>query len=297
MTLEGTTVTDQPARYRNKTAEIEAVQWTGDNADQLRALCGPDFDTIDPEDRAEDPDETAAVRTHPHGGWLGLKPGDWVLKHADHFTATSDEAFHAVWEPTAPPADRAALRDRIAKAIRDNVFVAVGSLDAVTDAVLGVLPEHAERGAVPLPRRGDAFEAWLKAQRDEYETRSSREWRALDEVLDTYRLHADTGTPLGEHVCEGQAVGDCECLETKKPPMDPVHILGIEADTGESPIVAFRSRGGRLLRCLKHTPGAVAVANGEFDAVTAEDLPEGGVCTYPECGVDVLIPQPTTPAP
>ncbi|WP_405824255.1 hypothetical protein OG705_29245 [Streptomyces sp. NBC_00838] len=63
------------------------------------------------------------------------------------------------------------------------------------------------------PRRGDAFEQWLKAQRDEYEQTTGREWRALDEVLDTYRLHADTGAPLGQHVCEGRAVRDCECLE------------------------------------------------------------------------------------
>ena len=73
------------------------------------------------------------------------------------------------------------------------------------------------------PRRGDAVEQWLKTQRDEYEVRSSPQWGALDEVLDTYRLHADTGTPLGEHVCEGRVVGDCECLETPaagKPPAD-----------------------------------------------------------------------------
>lgn len=61
-------------------------------------------------------------------------------------------------------------------------------------------------------------------------------------------------------------------------------------------IVAFRSREGRLLRCLAHTPGAVAVADGEFDAVTSDDLPDGGVCTFlvsldERCGVDVLIPQ------
>jgi hypothetical protein len=62
-------------------------------------------------------------------------------------------------------------------------------------------------------RRGDAVEAWLKAQRDEYHQTTGPQWVALDEVLDTYRLHADTGTPLGEHVCEGQAVGDCDCLE------------------------------------------------------------------------------------
>lgn len=113
------TTNPTPARYRNRAEEIEAVQWTGDNAEQLRAFCGPDFDEIDPEDRAEDPDQTAAVRTHPHGGWLGLEPGDWVLKYPDHFTATSDEAFRAVWEAVAEPvpAGRDALRDRIAEAL------------------------------------------------------------------------------------------------------------------------------------------------------------------------------------
>ncbi|MEV7154876.1 hypothetical protein AB0N77_09655 [Streptomyces misionensis] len=62
------------------------------------------------------------------------------------------------------------------------------------------------------PRRGDQFEAWLKQQRDNYRPRSSA-WNELDYLLDQYRLHADTGTPLTEHVCEGQTVGDCERLE------------------------------------------------------------------------------------
>ncbi|MFE2384473.1 hypothetical protein [Streptomyces misionensis] len=63
-----------------------------------------------------------------------------------------------------------------------------------------------------LPARGDQFEAWLKTQRDNYRPRSSA-WNELDYLLDQYRLHADTGTPLTEHVCEGQTVGDCERLE------------------------------------------------------------------------------------
>jgi hypothetical protein len=63
------------------------------------------------------------------------------------------------------------------------------------------------------PRRGDAVECWLKAQRDEYHQTTGPQWIALDEALDTYRLHADMGVPLGGHVCEGRAVGDCECLE------------------------------------------------------------------------------------
>lgn len=69
----------------------------------------------------------------------------------------------------------------------------------------------------PIPRRGDQFEQWLKAQRDEYEQTTSAQWRALDEVLDTYRLHADTGTPLDQHVCEGGTVDDCAgCYEAGK---------------------------------------------------------------------------------
>lgn len=105
-------------RYRNRPAEVEAVQWTGDNAAALRAFCGPDFDTIEPEYRVEDPDETAAVREYAHGTWLGLKHGDWVLKSEEGFTATSDEAFRAVWEPApvvVPAADRAAPAEAVCR--------------------------------------------------------------------------------------------------------------------------------------------------------------------------------------
>lgn len=68
-----------------------------------------------------------------------------------------------------------------------------------------------------VPRRGDAVEQWLKAQRDaavDY----PEAYQGADGLLDLYRLHADTGTPLGEHVCEGRVVGDCECLEQPQTP-------------------------------------------------------------------------------
>ena len=66
------------------------------------------------------------------------------------------------------------------------------------------------------PRPGDQFEQWLKAQRDSYGSHGANDrdlYDAFDALLDHYRLHADTGTPLGERVCEGRAVGDCDCLE------------------------------------------------------------------------------------
>lgn len=97
-------MTNDPTTDRYRCAEeADAAQWTGSNDDQLRAFCGSNFDTIDPEDRVEDPDETAAVRAHPHGGWFGLKPGDWVVKHADHFSVASDEEFRERWTPVPAP--------------------------------------------------------------------------------------------------------------------------------------------------------------------------------------------------
>lgn len=63
-----------------------------------------------------------------------------------------------------------------------------------------------------LPQRGDAVKAWLKARRDRNEDRYGRtpDWYVLDAALDDYRLHADTGTPLDQHVCESN---HCDCGE------------------------------------------------------------------------------------
>lgn len=66
---------------------------------------------------------------------------------------------------------------------------------------------------VPLPLRGDHVDAWLRAQRDEYPA-DSIAWGVLDDLLDTYRGHADTGMPLDEHACENGNVDDCHgCYE------------------------------------------------------------------------------------
>jgi hypothetical protein len=68
-----------------------------------------------------------------------------------------------------------------------------------------------------VPRRGDQFEEWLKAQRDAAADYPEA-YQAADGLLDLYRLHADTRTPLGEHVCEGRVAGDCDCLEQPAAP-------------------------------------------------------------------------------
>ena len=62
---------------------------------------------------------------------------------------------------------------------------------------------HTPKGGVMrLPMRGDDVENWLRWQRDKWE-RDADEWGIINDVLDEYRKHADTGTPLTEEVQGG----------------------------------------------------------------------------------------------
>lgn len=53
------------------------------------------------------------------------------------------------------------------------------------------------------PRRGDVVEAWIKRARDDFQKEAApgaTAWHVLDDLLNDYREHADTGTPLSENV-------------------------------------------------------------------------------------------------
>lgn len=82
--------------------------------------------------------------------------------------------------------------------------------DAITHTGPSYQPE-------PLPRRRDQVERWLKAQRDAAYGQPLQ-WETIDSLLDDYRLHADTRTPLDQHCCENGTVDDCaDCYDTKEP--------------------------------------------------------------------------------
>jgi hypothetical protein len=46
------------------------------------------------------------------------------------------------------------------------------------------------------PHRGSETEAWIRRWRDAYPDKNDFAHRAIDSMLDDFRLHADTGTPL-----------------------------------------------------------------------------------------------------
>ena len=69
---------------------------------------------------------------------------------------------------------------------------------------------YGEDGAGHVARRGSDVEAWIKRARDEFlrpdggrplrPTMAGAAYDDLDDLLDDYRMHADTGTPLSEPV-------------------------------------------------------------------------------------------------
>lgn len=157
-------MTTNPQRYRHRSEEVEAIQWTGSNAAALRAFAGADFDEIELDDRVDDPEETAAVREADHGTWRGLKAGDWVVRLDGGLYEFSGADFAKQYEaaPTPPSADQAALVEIAAQAIRDSN----GAPEALewwrahpqlipahvyAAAVLAVLPPSAGQAAVEAP--------------------------------------------------------------------------------------------------------------------------------------------------
>lgn len=65
-------------RFRSREPEIEAIQWTEDNEEELREFTNKSFYFLDPEDREDDPDQTAAVFCNFR--WEGVYPGDWIIR-------------------------------------------------------------------------------------------------------------------------------------------------------------------------------------------------------------------------
>ena len=263
--------------------------------------------------------------------------------------------------PVPPPADQTALRDRIRRAVCeaegfgwDTDMLEPDEYGEVADAVMAVLPEHADRAAVLEEAAGRYEEMLAKADT----AADPRYWTAVRDItLGLRRLAAEAqpitkpedGTRTADLLAESATEyrvpvpegGGTDLLVRRQALVhgagwtvstsargggrawtaegwqDSISALSVDrlfcwpdADTAVTearralaagvrqdgaqpqgpPVVAYRSDGGRLLNCLRHVPPPAA-RHADFHPVTAEDLPDGGICTYPECGVDVLIPQ------
>jgi hypothetical protein len=97
------------------------------------------------------------------------------------------EGWLDYWETVGLSSDPAALDEREAARL---IRAELARLRAASAA-----PETS-------PARNSDVEAWLKQARD-FNDFDTLRYLIIDELLDDYRLHADTGTPLSEHACDG----------------------------------------------------------------------------------------------
>ncbi|MFC4006612.1 hypothetical protein ACFOY2_05225 [Nonomuraea purpurea] len=87
-------------RYRKKPVEVAAVQWTGSNEDELKKFAGHLFEVVDPEDRGDDPDQTAAIRDTLHNTWVRVYDGQWIAKGIKgEFYPVAEDVFAETYEP------------------------------------------------------------------------------------------------------------------------------------------------------------------------------------------------------
>jgi hypothetical protein len=101
--------------------------------------------------------------------------------------------------------------------------------------------------------------------------------RHAGEPNPTAAIFADLIARCPEHGNRTETLTECRCDAAR---------AGAAAMAETDPeVVAYQSYGGRMLRCLNHKPENM----DGFVPVAADDLEDGGVCTFPDCGADVLI--------
>lgn len=86
-----------PERFRKKQVEVEALRYTGDNADEIARWAG--WMTVHvPDDAYRIGDKAIIVRTL--NGEVRVFPGEWVIKGAEgEFYPCKPDIFDATYEP------------------------------------------------------------------------------------------------------------------------------------------------------------------------------------------------------
>lgn len=92
-------------RFRTKIVEIEAVQFTGDNVDEVLELIPDKTDAgflyfkLDGADYWDDPEIIANVYDELHATWIGVKKGQYIVRGAKgELYPCDDETFHWKYE-------------------------------------------------------------------------------------------------------------------------------------------------------------------------------------------------------
>lgn len=87
--------------YRKIVVLREAIQWTGDNLDEVQSFTDPAwFQKIDEEDRPNtaDPVATAELFVTANNTWVLVYTNDWIIVDEAGYYPCSNEMFHKTFE-------------------------------------------------------------------------------------------------------------------------------------------------------------------------------------------------------
>jgi hypothetical protein len=84
-------------KYRRRPVEVEAVQYTQSNIEEIRELCGYDF-ALTPIEYRDDLEETAEVFDSLRSKWRGVKEGQWIIKEGERLYPLDQDIFETIWE-------------------------------------------------------------------------------------------------------------------------------------------------------------------------------------------------------
>jgi hypothetical protein len=86
--------------FRKKPVEVQAVQWTGDNAAEMDTFTGNRWASVAPEDRDGDTHRTGAVYDELHRTWVGVYTGQWVIRGVKgEFYPIAEDVLAETYEP------------------------------------------------------------------------------------------------------------------------------------------------------------------------------------------------------
>jgi hypothetical protein len=139
------------ARYRNRTAEVEAVQWTGEsNCEEVFAFLGLEH----PDDEMDH----SVIHIDAPGGTATAQHGDWVVRNErGEFGVCTPGLFAAAYEPVSSvgrvPDTSHTAREQLLDALDFSYCLGLGfetpeMLLAAYDASRTVPPAPADRAAV-----------------------------------------------------------------------------------------------------------------------------------------------------
>lgn len=90
--------------YVSRPAEIEAIQWIGQNSDEVRAFINNEHASQGGLERSQQDTQRGALWVAKSQRWCDFYIGGWVIREPDGSGVypCEDEVFKARWQPKPP---------------------------------------------------------------------------------------------------------------------------------------------------------------------------------------------------